>query len=232
MEWKLGPGMYAKVVGHNLIFKEPLKKESMIPLKIITGGVIESTSKAFGKIGRLKVLAGGTVAGQIEAPHESLKSVLEFLNSKEDLEKALSVPVESIPRNEVRKKSRLVIYGAILAFFVLVLICGKGDNDIPAAGEAGILSIGKSGTLLIAVDEKSFDDLSKAASIKNGALLGSLMMKNRLVSVDNDTRIKMIEPGVSKCKVMVTEGPQNGFTGWIASEFVKKIPSERTGKSR
>lgn len=222
-EWKIGPGMYIKIAGENLLLKETMKAESLVPLKMITGAVIESTSKAFGKIGRLKIMAGGTVAAQYEAAHDKLKPVLEFLNSKDEIEKALSMKNETLASDQKKKKPLgLIIAGGVALLLVLPLICGKsGKTNIPANGEIGYLHV-NTGDLVIAANEASLDELTKASVNKDSATFGLMIIQGKLIDVKNNTKIKMIEAGITKSKVQVIEGAKSGRMGWIANEFIKK----------
>ncbi|MBL7214788.1 MAG: hypothetical protein ISS71_03810 [Phycisphaerae bacterium] len=59
--------------------------------------------------------------------------------------------------------------------------------------------------------------------------LGNMMLSGQLVELPGDTACLLLQADGSRCKIQVTEGPQNGQTFWVPRQCVRRVRANIDG---
>lgn len=122
----------------------------------------------------------------------------------------------------------LLVLAVIGACLVGIFITGSnqassgnssGASGSVSIGESGHLSVGNS-TVFVAVDEEAFDELVDAAVAKDEYGFQDLMLSGRVFAVSDGTSVRVLDLGLFKTRVRILEGPMEGESGWVPSEWV------------
>lgn len=111
---------------------------------------------------------------------------------------------------------------------VVLFSCGCSSSasaphsSRPSSGEEARIFVDGTKEVLIAVDEKSFDEWNAIAAAKDSGGMLKLLGTGRAFLVANKTKVLVLDPDTVKTKVRVLEGDQSGKSGWISVEFVVK----------
>lgn len=104
----------------------------------------------------------------------------------------------------------------------------RPPTSAPSSSSLSSLRVGEEGRLdnggnlaFVAVDDAAFDALNKAANAGDQVGIADLITAGRVFTVSQNTRILVIENGIFSVKIRVTDGPQQGKSGWVPAEFVK-----------
>jgi hypothetical protein len=90
-------------------------------------------------------------------------------------------------------------------------------------GAEGRLVAGSASHVLVAADEKAFDELTEAVVANDTYGLAELTLSGRVVLVPRDTRVLALDlHWTGRTKVRILDGEYAGASGWVASEFVVK----------
>lgn len=90
----------------------------------------------------------------------------------------------------------------------------------PGIGEEGVLRLGISSPVLVAVSKEALDGLSNAVVTKDNYGLQQLLASGQVFSVDAGTKVLVIDATLMTTKVRVLEGTYIGDAGWVAREEV------------
>lgn len=83
-------------------------------------------------------------------------------------------------------------------------------------------TIKASGGILLATTEETFDEMMRAAANDDAAYLVRMGTDGKLFRLQDKTKIRIVEPGLFKSKVVALEGNQTGRGGWLSNEFISK----------
>jgi hypothetical protein len=97
-------------------------------------------------------------------------------------------------------------------------------GGIAGEGEACFLWRSGSTEAPIAEGEEALSDLEGAIASDDRETLESLMSDGKIFMVDENTKCRVKDLGVTSAKVEVLEGKFDGRIGWVAIEGVNKIP--------
>ena len=139
---------------------------------------------------------------------------------------------ESAPR---RKSTWLLILAAIIAIIAIVAIImmrsGTGgrsegggstrltSNDHSPGSEVELYIPGRD-TAMAAVDERTLDELIVALSTRSNDAQ-ALIQSGKVITVPNNTRVRIIETGFAKLKVRIIEGDKLMHEVWVPERWVK-----------
>ena len=139
---------------------------------------------------------------------------------------------ESAPRKKSTWLLICVAAIAILAIAVIVVMLsgtgGKAGSGRPtpplstdhSPGSEVALYIQGRDSVMAAVDEKTLDELITALST-NREEAQALIQSGRVITVPNDTRVRIIETGFAKLKVRIVEGDKLMHEVWVPERWIK-----------
>lgn len=140
------------------------------------------------------------------------------------------------------KKQIFGISVGIVAVIILLASLGGDENSSPSSnpsssnqpqgsqsvsvGEAGLLNNNSdpsqcSGKSIIALTEDAYEEVVKAAVAKDNYSGATILLEGRAVLRPNCTKALVIDSGVGKRKIRLTEEPE--IAGWVPVEWVKPI---------
>jgi hypothetical protein len=76
----------------------------------------------------------------------------------------------------------------------------------------------------LAADDASWDEMIGAQNANSRALMDRLVQRGTVVCVPSGTRAVVVKNAFASRFVRVTNGPREGFEGWVQSEFVAPAP--------
>lgn len=126
---------------------------------------------------------------------------------------------------------RLAALGALLVMMLVLVACGVDDSGSSDGGT--VQTIGAKGWLasptpnlgvLVATDEKAFDEMMKAAIAGDTYGTEELIRQRRIFSTPYNTRVLVIDLDFAKTKVRILDGDYLGQSGWVPFEWVKNSP--------
>ncbi|HWO02637.1 MAG TPA: hypothetical protein VNS63_25575, partial [Blastocatellia bacterium] len=71
------------------------------------------------------------------------------------------------------------------------------------------------------VDERALDELMVALSNRSSDQVEALVQSGRVIQVDNDTRVRLVEMGSAKLKVRILEGTRITSEAWVPERWVR-----------
>lgn len=74
----------------------------------------------------------------------------------------------------------------------------------------------------IASTKKAYDMYFNALKQKDEQTLVALVLAGHLVIIEQGTRVKILDFGFMKSKILVLEGNHEGFIGYVATDFLAK----------
>lgn len=122
----------------------------------------------------------------------------------------------------------LIIAAFIIGFVACGLIWTFSGNDTtdvankPSIGDTGILYVEGSESVFIAVDEAALDEILKSINANDKYGLAELVLAGRVFSVQNRTKVRVIDMKGFTLKIRILEGEYSGYSAWVPHEFVVK----------
>jgi hypothetical protein len=89
-------------------------------------------------------------------------------------------------------------------------------------GDKGLIDSQRSGFVILAIDENSFEQVGKIAEAKDYVGLAALGAAGQTFIVDHNTAVLILDIKSNIVKVRVLEGERIGQAGWIYSKFIRK----------
>ena len=86
--------------------------------------------------------------------------------------------------------------------------------------DSGPKRIKASGGILTATTEDNFNEMMRAAVAGDDAALSRMGADGKVFRLQDGTKIKIIDSGISKSKVIALDGAQAGRAGWLPNEFI------------
>lgn len=77
------------------------------------------------------------------------------------------------------------------------------------------------GNVAIAISESIMDEAVDAAISKNYQRFDELVYAGKLLPVKDGTMVDILDTGMARIKIRVSEGTFSGQTGWVQTEFVR-----------
>lgn len=148
---------------------------------------------------------------------------------------AMMIPKEAKICPHCRRKQLATATTAqtVVAFIIILMLfawigyrggCGSttSTSSSVSIGQEGFLD---SGTELVpvAIDQIAFDEWTKARVAKDEQGMLQLILQGRIVSVEKNTKIKIIDQGMFIRKVRILDGKHQGVAGWVAYEYIKPL---------
>jgi hypothetical protein len=99
---------------------------------------------------------------------------------------------------------------------------GSNANETSerAIGSDARLYLEGRNSIMVAVDEKAFSDLINALS-SGGEGVDGLIQSQKVFTVPNNTRVRILEIATSKNKVRITEGDRIMQEGWVHELWIR-----------
>jgi hypothetical protein len=156
-------------------------------------------------------------------------------------EQRLAEDKEALTGNEHKKKSWLkrrwtwlILLGVVLVIVGIVSVIMRsgsgtrpgGDGAVSRAasdhspGSEIILYVEGRSSVMVAVDEKTLDELINAISAR-GDEAQTLIKSGRVFTVPNKTRARIIEANFAKLKVRIIEGNKIMSEVWVPERWVR-----------
>lgn len=77
------------------------------------------------------------------------------------------------------------------------------------------------GNVAVAISERYLDEALDAAIAKDYQYFDTLIYSGKLMPVKDGTRVTILDTGMARTKIRISEGAFSGQTGWVQTEFVK-----------
>ncbi|HEX8185659.1 MAG TPA: hypothetical protein VF747_12930, partial [Blastocatellia bacterium] len=147
---------------------------------------------------------------------------------------------------ETPEKRRLLKPLLPVAILLLVLIAGlvvalwlrRAGNpasvDGAQAGAAGLprastmavgsearLKVAGLASVFVAVDTKALDEMISALASKDGSKVESMVQSGRVISIDNNTRVRILEVNSGRIRARILDGPNTLMDGWVPERWVQ-----------
>lgn len=123
------------------------------------------------------------------------------------------------------------ITGAISVSYSTTFNIGPSDGHIqpvptaPPGGSNGASDApylyNGSGNVAVAISESAMDEALDAAISNNNQRFNELVLSGKLLPVKNGTKVDILNAGMTRTKVRISEGAFSGRTGYVQTEFVK-----------
>jgi hypothetical protein len=94
-------------------------------------------------------------------------------------------------------------------------------SRVISVGEEGRIYVASLRTVTVAVDEDAYSELDKVFIAKDEYGYKRLELRGKIFSVENDTRVLILENSLAKVRVRFLEGKKQGLDGWIPREWLK-----------
>jgi zinc-ribbon domain len=171
----------------------------------------------------------GTALKQAELTTEERNRIFQEEKVRHEAQEQIKSDAEKIKATadaEKKKKAQLgclAVAGMLIAVWVIFQMAG-GFGDPPArpfTGQDGKLQNGKK-AIPVAVDQDSSDQLIKAQAINDQHAVVQLLLAGKVLSVNDGTKVKVIDSTFTLRQVRILEGSHEGRSGWVPLEFVVK----------
>jgi len=97
----------------------------------------------------------------------------------------------------------------------------QASSRVLSVGDEGRLHAGNLSTVTIAVDEDAYSELDDVFIAKDEHGYQQLQLRGKIFSVENDTRVLVLENRFAKVRVRFLDGTKKGRDGWIPREWLK-----------
>lgn len=95
------------------------------------------------------------------------------------------------------------------------------EPDRPKLGEKGYVQ-GGGHAVPVALTEADLDAWTKAQAANDDHGQKNLLLRAKIFSVDNGTKILVIDTAMFNRKIRVLEGEEKGMAGWVVEGHVRK----------
>ncbi|OGD56943.1 hypothetical protein A2V71_03015 [Candidatus Berkelbacteria bacterium RBG_13_40_8] len=133
--------------------------------------------------------------------------------------------------SEARKgPSKGFLIAVIVAPIVFILLiigiisCSNSSSDTSSAMSIGSehkITNSSGGTIYIATNRDSWNQLSKAVMAGDDTGVNNLLVSGRIFPVNVGSKVKIIDQDWTVLQVRVQNGTNSGRSGWVGSEFLK-----------
>lgn len=96
------------------------------------------------------------------------------------------------------------------------ITAGSNDGD-----PQGRLYLAGRDSVMVALDDKAWDDLITALSGKDQGALDSLAGSGSVLKVENNTRVRLLQTMMGRTKVRILEGPYVKREGWVGERWLR-----------
>jgi hypothetical protein len=94
-------------------------------------------------------------------------------------------------------------------------------SSVKSVGDEGRLYVDNLSTVTVAIDEDAYRELDKVFIAKDQYGYNELQRRGKIFSVENNTKVLILENNFAKVKVRFLEGTRRGLAGWIPREWLK-----------
>lgn len=130
-------------------------------------------------------------------------------------------------------KKRKIIYGSIIAIFVIMMILSNrgssSPSSIPSAPEqtaliGDVAYLQSTAPILVAPTEANFDRATQLAVAKDITGISQMVLAGDIFTVPSGTQVRVISKDFPKTEVRIMDGDSVGLSGWVPYEFVSLTP--------
>ena len=129
-----------------------------------------------------------------------------------------------------KKQTLITIFAGSIVLFIILGLGQMGSNASGInSSSSTMVSIGdeaklkaSSDTIPVAIDEKAFDELTKAAVAGDDIGFAQIFLEGRAFPISSGTKVKVIDQTMFRRKIRILEGDKLGMSGWVDSELVVK----------
>jgi hypothetical protein len=75
--------------------------------------------------------------------------------------------------------------------------------------------------IFVAVDPSALDEMVRALSSKDNAKVESMVQSGRVITIDNNTRVRILEVNSGRIKARILDGPNTLLDGWVPERWVQ-----------
>jgi hypothetical protein len=90
-----------------------------------------------------------------------------------------------------------------------------------AVGSEVRLKVAELASVFVAVDTKALDEMIRAFSLKDNSKVENMVESGRVISIDNDTRARILEVNSGRIKARILEGPNAMVDVWVPERWVQ-----------
>jgi hypothetical protein len=103
------------------------------------------------------------------------------------------------------------------------------QTGLPGAPRAASMAVGSEVRLrvagavniFVAVDPSALDEMVRALSSKDNAKVESMVQSGRVITIDNNTRVRILEVNSGRIKARILDGPNTLMDGWVPERWVQ-----------
>jgi hypothetical protein len=125
------------------------------------------------------------------------------------------------------RRGLIIGFSFIVIVLVLNLIGKYTDNPnrtyIAGIGQDAMLDAGDK-LVPVAIDEKAFDEYIKASVANDQRGRVNLLSSGDVFGVEKGTKVRIIDEASLRRKVRILSGEKEGLAGWVAIDYLRKIP--------
>lgn len=130
-------------------------------------------------------------------------------------------------------KKRKIIYGSIIAVFVIMMIVSNKGSSSPSStppaqeqsalvGDVAYLQ--STAPILVAPTEVNFDRAMQLAVAHDTTGISKMVLSGDIFTVPSGTQVRVIGKNFPKTEVRIMDGDSAGLSGWVPAEFVLLTP--------
>jgi hypothetical protein len=162
------------------------------------------------------------------------------LRRADDLPPASSPEPDQKPRLDETPKAKglspsrkkvivMATVAAIVAAVALVMIVRQSNRNFRLRSKVAAVAGTSEGRLFVegmdpipvAADDVALNEMIGALASRDGAKMKALTDSGKVIKVSGNTRIRILERGVGKIKVLITEGEHQAEEGWVVERWVR-----------
>lgn len=122
----------------------------------------------------------------------------------------------------LRRRSGWIILLIIVCLSSAAVACRgqSGSENSVGVGSEGKLYMKDASSVFLAVDQKAYEELTKAVVAGDRDTARRLLEAGRVIEVPNHTRVRVLARAFFQARVKILEGSYVGREGLVASELV------------
>jgi hypothetical protein len=126
------------------------------------------------------------------------------------------------PPSTIKALATLIVFGCFLSWCLIPRSTPTIETTVMSRGEQGYLRMPGVNSVPVAIDPASHDRLNTISAARDEHGMSQLVDSGRVMIVSSGTRVLVIAPGLFTSEVRILDGPHQGKSGIVSSEWVTK----------
>jgi len=165
--------------------------------------------------------------------------------SRRSKEKVSLTPAPVVAKKSIEKRAPLkpiwpvaIVLLVLLVGFIVVLSVRRAGNPSSAAGaQAGPSALPRASSMAVgsevrlrvagavnvfmALDTNALDEMVGAIASRDNSKVESMVQSGRVITIDNNTRVRILEVNSGRIKARILDGPNTLMDGWVPERWVQ-----------